>query len=175
MKPIPNFYECINLLLHYSIPEQIITHQLFTAQTAMRIARRLKKDNIKINCDLILAGSLLHDIGRSESHSIDHGVLGGKILRIHGFSDELVSIVENHIYAGISKEEAKELGLPPKDYIPTTYEEKIVAYADNISKTNKIQGLEEVLTRFKRYLPESHPILIRVKELHDEFDVFVKD
>ena len=174
MKPIPSFSECINLLIEYSIPDQIISHLLFTAQTAMMITRQLKKKKIVLDCDLILAGALLHDIGRSKSHNIDHGIVGAEILRTGGFPDELVSIVEKHIYAGISKQEAKELGLPYKDYIPETYEEKIVAYADNVSKTNKIQGLEEVIKRFKRYLPETHSILIRVKELHAEFDILVK-
>jgi len=122
----------------------------------MNIAKLLKNKNYYINCDLILAGALLHDIGRSQSHYIDHGILGGQILKTHGFQAELVSIVEKHIYAGISADEAKDLGLPSKDYIPKTYEEKIVAYADNISKTNELLSLEQVLNRFKRYLPDSH-------------------
>jgi len=175
LQSIPPFKKCIHLLLENSVPEQIISHLLFTAQTAMNIAQYLKNKDYSLNCDLILAGALLHDIGRSRSHNIDHGILGGQILKMYGFSDELVSIVEKHIYAGISADEAKDLGLPTKDYIPKTYEEKIVAYADNISKTNELLTLEQVLNRFKRYLPDSHSILVRVRELHEEFETLIQD
>ncbi len=175
MQNIPTFDRCIQLLLEYSVPEQIISHLLFTAQTAINIAKQLKKKEYSINCDLILAGALLHDIGRSHSHNIDHGILGGQILKTRGFTAELVSIVEKHIYAGISADEAKDLGLPSKDYLPKTYEEKIVAYADNISKTNELLSLEQVLNRFKRYLPDSHSILVRVRELHNEIETLTRE
>ena len=174
MQNIPTFKKCIQLLLEYSVPEQIISHLLFTSQTAINVALRLKNNNYSINCDLVLAGALLHDIGRSQSHNIDHGILGGQILKTHGFPEELVSIVEKHIYAGISADEAKDLGLPLKDYIPKTYEEKIVAYADNISKTNELLSLEQVLVRFRRYLPDSHSILARVRELHNEIETLIQ-
>ncbi len=134
----------------------------------------MKNKNYSINCDLILAGALLHDIGRSQSHNINHGIIGGQILKTHGFPKELVSIVEKHIYAGISADEAKDLGLPSKDYLPQTYEEKIVAYADNISKTNELLSLEQVLNRFKRYLPNSHSILVRVRKLHNEIETLIR-
>ena len=148
---------------------------LFTAKTAIRISEIFKNKEIPINCDLILAGALLHDIGRSQSHNIDHGIIGGQILKTHGFPAELVSIVEKHIYAGISADEARDFGLPAMNYIPRTYEEKIVAYADNISKTNELLTLEQVLMRFKRYLPDTHSILVRVRELDKEITTLLND
>jgi uncharacterized protein len=148
---------------------------LFTAQTSINFAKLLKNKNYSINCDLVLAGALLHDIGRSQSHNIDHGILGGQILKTHRFPEELVSIVEKHIYAGISADEAKDLGLPTRDFIPKTIEEKIVAYADNISKTNEILSLAQVLNSFKRYLPDSHSILVRVQELHNNLEKLLRE
>ncbi len=41
------------------------------------------------------------------------------------------------------KKEAVELGLPEKDYIPSTIEEKIISHADNL-----IHGIEEVDIEF---------------------------
>ena len=105
MQNIPTFKKCIQLLLEYSVPEQIISHLLFTSQTAINVAIRLKNKKIEINCDLILAGALLHDIGRSQSHNIDHGILGGQILKTRGFPEELVSIVEKHIFHNMSPDE----------------------------------------------------------------------
>ena len=40
--------------------------------------------------------------------------------------------MEKHIRGGLTKEEAKELGLPVKDYTLRTLEEKIVIYADRL-------------------------------------------
>jgi uncharacterized protein len=175
LQSIPTFENCIQLLIEYSVPDRIISHLLFTTKTAISIAEQLKNKRIPIKCELVIAGALLHDIGRSQSHNIDHGIVGGKILKTHGFPLELVSIVEKHIYAGISAYEAKDLGLPSEDYIPRTYEEKIVAYADNISKTDELLSLEQVLKRFKRYLPDTHSILVRVRELHEEIETLLQD
>ncbi|GEM_PF-6199151 len=49
------------------------------------------------------------------------------------FSPEIVLITERHFAAGISREEAIRLGLPPKDYLPVSLEEKIVCHADNFT------------------------------------------
>ncbi len=139
----------------------------------MKITRELKERNIPINCDLVLAGAMLHDIGRSLSHKLDHGVIGANILKIERMPSELVSVVENHIFAGISKEETPEFNLPFRDFLPNTLEEKIVAYADNISKENDILTSEQVVKRYSRYLEESHPIIQRVKTLQYEIETLL--
>lgn len=133
----------------------------------------MKERNFPINCDLVLAGAMLHDIGRSQSHKLDHGVIGANILKKEKMPTELVSVVENHIFAGISKEETSEFNLPFRDFLPNTLEEKIVAYADNISKENDILTSEQVVKRYSRYLEESHPIIQRVKTLHYEIETLL--
>ncbi len=75
---------------------------------------------------------LLHDIGRTKTHTIKHAVVGAEILRNLNFPDEIVNITIKHIGAGIPPKEAEILGLPPGDYMPHTLEEKIVAHADNL-------------------------------------------
>ena len=54
------------------------------------------------------------------------------MLRARGMDDAVVAIVERHIGAGLTAEEAAALGLPRKDYMPTTLAEKIVSQADNL-------------------------------------------
>jgi uncharacterized protein len=136
----------------------------------MNISRELKARNIPINCTLVLAGTMLHDIGRSRSHGLDHGIIGGKLLKEEGLPEELVSIVETHVFAGISKEETSEFSLPFRDLLPRTLEEKVVAYADNISKENEVLTTDQVIKRYSRYLDEVHPILQRVRALHEEIE-----
>ncbi|MCK4265986.1 MAG: HDIG domain-containing protein, partial [Thermoplasmata archaeon] len=82
--------------------------------------------------ELVSRGALLHDIGRSRTHGIMHAVEGAALLRARGMDDAVVAIVERHIGAGLTAEEAAALGLPRKDYMPTTLAEKIVSQADNL-------------------------------------------
>jgi uncharacterized protein len=139
----------------------------------MRITKILKSKNHSIDCNLILAGAMLHDIGRSQSHNLDHGIIGAKLLKKEGLPERMISIVENHIFAGISKEETSEFDLPWKDFLPKSLEEKIVAYADNISKRKDILGTNQVIKRYSRHLNELHPIIQRVWVLHAEIESLI--
>ena len=65
-------------------------------------------------------------------------------------SVKIQRIIERHIGAGLTKEDAVLLGLPSKDYIPLSLEEKIVAHADNLISANKKQTLEELINKWKR-------------------------
>ena len=117
-------------------------------------------------------GALLHDIGRSLSHSIDHGIKGGEILRKYKFSNELVLIAERHIGAGIPKDEAIEMGLPPRDYIPITLEEKLVAHCDNLISGIKRVDITYTTNKLKKRLliSNNHPIILRILRLNNEIN-----
>ena len=170
VKSLPDYATCIKLLLHNSTPCNVINHVIFTAQTALEISRYLKMNDININCEIVLAGSMIHDLGRCETHQLDHGVVGAQILREMDFPEVLAQIAENHLFAGISTEEAGEFGLPAKNYIPSTLEEKIITYADNISKRDSILTTKEVINRFSKYFDISHPIIVRAIVLHKEIE-----
>ena len=174
MNILPNYLTCIKLHFQHHSPPQVIDHVILTTQTALTVTKELKALFPTIDCQLVLAGAMLHDIGRSKTHYIDHGIIGGEILRQHGFPIELIHIVENHIFAGVLKNEASEFGLPAQDYLPKTIEEKIVAYSDNISKNIEIMSQEEVLKHFSKYLNINHPVIKRIKELHEEIEAYLK-
>ena len=75
-----------------------------------------------------------------------------------GFDERLALIAERHIGAGITKEEAIELGLPPKDYLPVTLEEKIVAHADNLIFGTERVEIDAVIKKFEKRLdPRNRP------------------
>jgi uncharacterized protein len=84
------------------------------------------------NYALVEAGALLHDIGRSRTHSIHHAQEGADLLRSMGFPEEIARIVECHTGAGLTADECTLLGLHPRDCMPGTMEEKIVTHADNL-------------------------------------------
>ena len=91
-----------------------------------------------VDRELVTAGALLHDIGRSVDHSIMHAYFGADIARRRGMPSEIVEIIRKHTGAGLDDQDVQELGLPKGDYMPRTLEEKIVAHADNMVSDNRV-------------------------------------
>lgn len=106
---------------------RVIAHCDAVADCAMEFTASQEVDG-----DLVLAGAMLHDIGRGETHSLAHAQAGADICRRYGFSEEICRIVERHIGAGLSADECSLLGLAPRQCVPETIEELIVAHADNL-------------------------------------------
>ncbi|MEE8168632.1 MAG: TIGR00295 family protein [Candidatus Hydrothermarchaeales archaeon] len=160
----------IELLRKQGCSEDIIQHCLAVSNNALKI---VDKVNIPVNRDLIEIGAILHDIGRCRTQGIDHVTVGGEIARQLGLPEEIARIIERHIGAGIIAEEARVLGLPPRDYIPITPEEKIVSYADNLTIGLRMSSFEESLERFKRLLGEGHPAVARFQSMHHELQDWI--
>lgn len=160
----------IDFLKSLNCPESVVEHLIAVRDNAIKIADKVK---IPIDHDLIKRGALLHDIGRCKTHGIEHGIEGGRILREMGLGEEIAKIAERHIGAGINSDEAEKIGLPPGEYCPETPEEKIVAYADNITRGSKMISFDESLKRFKKELGASHPSIGRMKELHREIQSWI--
>ena len=154
----------IELLKKENTPENVIDHCIAVCKKAMKIAANF--DNV--DEDLIRKGALLHDIGRSKTHGISHAVEGVEIAKRYGYPQEVLNIIERHIGAGITKEEAVELGLPERSYIPQTLEEKIVAHADNLISGSKEVDLDFVIKKWKRNIEDSDDNIERLIELDNE-------
>ncbi|OPY27248.1 MAG: tRNA 2'-O-methylase [Methanomassiliicoccales archaeon PtaU1.Bin030] len=127
MSPIPNEQQCLDLLKAQGATDRVMKHVCTVTRLAVAMARSCGADT-----DLVRAGALLHDIGRSRTHGIQHGVVGEDIARSLSLPEPLVLIIRKHVGAGILPGEAAALGLPDRDYIPSTVEEKIVCHADNL-------------------------------------------
>ncbi|ADC70074.1 metal dependent phosphohydrolase [Methanocaldococcus sp. FS406-22] len=155
-------------------PENVVEHCIAVSEYAYELALAIKNNGHNVDIELVRLGGLLHDIGRSKTHGIDHGVVGAEILRELGFDEKLALIAERHIGAGITKEEAIELGLPPKDYLPITLEEKIVAHADNLIFGTKRVEINEVIKKFEKRLGRNHPSIKRIILLNDEINNLLK-
>lgn len=159
-------------LLKSLCPKNVVDHCLAVSQYAYEFAIKIKNNGYEIDPKLVRIGALLHDIGRSKSHNIDHGVIGGEILRKYGFDEEIALIAERHIGAGITKEEALEFGLPYKDFIPTTLEEKVVAHADNLIFGTKRVNLYKVIDKFKSRGAKEE-VIKRIVKLDEEINFYL--
>ncbi len=156
--------EALALLKKYGASEDVIRHVKAVCDYAVEIAEQCPSADL----DLVKVGALLHDIGRTQSHDIGHAVAGAEILRREGVDERIIHIVERHIGAGLTKEDAVHMGLPPKDYLPETIEEKIVCHADNlIGNKSRISIHEAIRTAKERWSPGA---LDRLIEMH--FEVF---
>jgi uncharacterized protein (TIGR00295 family) len=140
LSTIPSEAECISILVEEGCPPRVIRHTCTVMALAVAIAQRCH-----VNPDLARAGAQLHDVGRSRTHGIRHGVEGASIARSRHLPDELVLIIQKHMGAGFTAQEAKALGLPPGDYMPSTIEEKIVCHSD------KLVGDHEFITSQQAY------------------------
>jgi uncharacterized protein len=146
----------------------IIQHCINVSNLAVNMAKKLHAKGVEVDIALIEIGGLLHDIGRSKTHTIRHAVIGAQIIVSLNLPISLVNIVERHVGSGIPKEEAVKLGLPNRDFIPHTIEEKLVSYADKLIDGNREMNFKEALTRFIEDLGKSHPAIERFKKIHLE-------
>jgi uncharacterized protein len=154
----------IELLERENTPENVIEHSRAVCRKAMEIASNFED----ADKDLIIKGALLHDIGRSRTHGITHAVEGVKIAERYGYGQDVLNIIERHIGAGITKEEAVKLGLPEKSYLPETLEEKIVAHADNLISGSEEVDIDFVIEKWKRRIDEPEDNIERLIALDDE-------
>ena len=154
----------IELLKKENTPENVIEHCKAVCKKAMKIAANFDYADE----DLIRKGALLHDIGRSRTHGITHAIEGVEIAKRYGYSEDVLNIIERHIGAGITEQEAEKLGLPKKSYVPQTLEEKIVAHADNLISGRDEVDLDFVIKKWKRNIEDSDDNIKRLIKLDNE-------
>jgi uncharacterized protein len=109
--------------------EADILHSVKVAQKALDIAART---GANLDMELVARGALFHDLGKSSTHDIAHGKIGAEIGAGIGLPAAVTTIMEKHIRGGLTADEAKELGLPAKDYTLKSLEERIIIYADRL-------------------------------------------
>ncbi len=175
MRNHPSRTEALEILSAAECTAGVIRHCTSVARIALGMTQKAKlKKNIDLN--LIEIGALLHDLGRSQTTTVRHGVLGADIAKKLNLDEALVNIIAHHIGAGIPSKEAEDLGLPPQDYLPATPEEKIVCYADKLTAGNRKMSYEEAKRQMVKELGPAHPAVGRFEKLHKEIvDVGIED
>ncbi|MFH0815827.1 MAG: tRNA (cytidine(56)-2'-O)-methyltransferase [Methanobacteriota archaeon] len=143
--PVPSRAEALALMKSAGCSKEVIAHVTAVEKLAMQIGRLCGAD-----LELVSAGAILHDIGRSKTHGIMHAVEGGCIAKRLGLPTSIVHIVERHMGAGIPPDEAARFGLPVRDYTPMTLEEKVVAHADNLIGGGRKIKVATTVAKFRR-------------------------
>jgi len=172
---LPSAEETLKLLVHSGCSPQVIEHCKTVASIAARLATACQKRGLDVDAQLVRVGALLHDIGRSRTHSVDHVIEGAEIARSLGLPEPVILIIERHAGSGISIDEARRLGWPVKSYAPQTLEEKIVTYADKLVDGGREVPIRQTITKLSDELGETHPSIGRMRELHREFSRLIGD
>lgn len=165
---IPSEGEALALHKKYGSSERIVTHCRTVASVAMGIADEFERRGKQVDSDVVLAGALLHDIGRTRIQTVGHGLEGSEILQGEGVDDKVVEVVRTHVGAGISSEEARKLGLPDLGYVPRTMEEKIVCFADKMVDSDVVRPFDVEVQRFAKKGHDVERLLALRQGLADE-------
>ena len=170
---LPTRAETLEILVAAGCSRRVIDHSKAVSKFSVKLAGAFQARGIDIDLQLVEIGGLLHDIGRSKTHTVDHGSIGGEVARSLRLATPLVHIIERHVGGGIPKEEARRLGWPPRDYLPETWEERIVCYADKRVEGLRVVSIRRAMRPYVDRLGEQHPAIGRIMKLHDEIVAMV--
>lgn len=173
----------IQILKTAGVPIADIGHCVKVAEKAVEIAGRTGAD---VDMELVVRGALFHDLGKAETHEIEHGRIGAELGEALGLPPEIRDVMEKHIRGGLSREEAMELGLPVKDYTLARLEERIIIYADRLvdiitdgvvpisSELEAEVRFEEILKNYPQY-GKNEPTLERYLGYHKEIQGLIAE
>ena len=140
---IPTNEECFLLMEKYQMLDNIKAHSLVVANVASLLSKSLLNVGVSISIKKVIAGALLHDIGKTPSlkSGHDHTEIGRQICLDNNL-EEIADIVGEHV-----RLKSHELN--------SRYSEKeIVFYSDKRVNHDKIVSLEErlayILERYGR-------------------------
>lgn len=127
---LPTKEECIALLRKNNVPDNIIAHTKKVCEFSLKVCDMLEGRNIKVNKDLVAAAALLHDIKKLDPG--EHEIEADKLMQSLGYP-EVGMVIKKH---GLKH-------LFESEFMPKTWEEKVVFYADKRVKNDKIVSVDE--------------------------------
>ena len=131
---IPGVNECLDLMEQYHMLPNIKDHSIVVTEVAGVITNGLIAAGYDLSLETVIAGALLHDIGKTAclDNDDDHAARGLEICLAHNLMT-IADIVAEHV---ILKNYAPQNGFAEKE---------IVYYADKRVNHDKVVSLEERL------------------------------
>jgi putative nucleotidyltransferase with HDIG domain len=165
-----SYNEALDLLNRYGKNASWVQHCLAVSRLAAYFSETFAV-KYALDPDFIRCAALLHDIGRYKTHHpVLHGVEGYKLLVDLGYPKEAF-ICASHVF--LNSEEALSYGLPKRDFLPSSFEEKLIPLVDFLVEHDRPTSLEE---RFKS-LRERHngnkDFLTRIKPIEFKTRAFM--
>lgn len=159
---LPTHKECLAIIKEHHVPPHIVKHSLTVAKLAVFLAQRLTEKGITVDVNLVDRACLLHDIVRicdvkeSDYSRPEQPVTAEDKAKWRQLRAKYEGIPHEHAAYDILKEQYPALALTIKKhrYIAvldeeeklSTWEEKLVYYADKRVMHDEIVPLKERLT-----------------------------
>ena len=95
---IPTNEQCYTLIDEMQMMDHIVAHSLQVCRVAFFLADELNRGRNGLNCDLIRAAALLHDITKTRSFNTgeNHDQTGGQFMAQQGYP-EVGDLVRQHV------------------------------------------------------------------------------
>jgi uncharacterized protein (TIGR00295 family) len=179
-----SYEEAHSLLKKYGNGASWTKHCFAVSSLAVHLSN-IFTSRYPINIEFIRTASLLHDIGRFKTHDpILHGVEGYKLLAELGYADEAF-ICASHILYGLNSIEAEKYGLPRNDFIPISFEERLIPLVDFLVEHDRPVLLRERFEHLRHRNRNNTDFLSKLdhaeqkaesimNQLNDEFDISIE-
>ena len=123
------YADALDLLHEYGNGQPWVAHCIAVSRVA-HFCGEVFVQGHRIDVEFLRTAALLHDIGRYETHDpIMHGVAGYRLLDSLGYTHEAF-VCASHILYGLASSDAVKYGLPRRDFIPSSLEERLVPLID---------------------------------------------
>ena len=177
---IPSDDEIFALMANLGLPDGIKEHSIVVKEIALDIVNKIKQKNpdAQIDAEVVEAGALLHDIGRTKTHGIDHGYRGYMLMRDANIDERVARCALAHVLGGFDKDDIKhEFPTDAREEIkislmPKSIEEKIVCLADkNAEGTMQVTTKKRFSRWFKKYGKSNFLLKSRYRIMQIEKDI----
>ena len=158
---LPTRQQCFEIIKEHHVPSHILRHSIAVAKLAVFLAERLVEKGVAVDVQLVERASLLHDIARiCDFNRLERGMFEQEVAE----EDKAKWAELRGKYGSVSHEEAAYdilkdeypvvaltirrgwyMGMLDEQSRPSTWEEKLVFYADMRVLDDKIVPLRERL------------------------------
>ena len=76
---LPSSKTALKLLSESGCSKRVIAHCKAVSALAVKFANSCKNNGLEVDVELVEVGALLHDIGRSKTHDVNHVIIGVEI------------------------------------------------------------------------------------------------
>ena len=162
---VPTREQCMGILRDAGCDEKVIQHCQLVEAVALGFAKAINESHHGlVNEPLVTAGALLHDLGRTKTHDIEHVVWGVQMAQELDVDPFVVEIIRKHVGGGLTPYDAQKLGLPTWNMMPSTWEEKVVNHADSLVGARGRRTIKKTLKHIRKVgTPNWYK---RVREMH---------
>ena len=158
-----SYEEALSLLHCYGKDTAWTRHCHAVSRVAERLSGAIARQ-YPLDSEFLRVGALLHDIGRYKTHDpVMHGVEGYHLLMGLGHEREAF-VCASHVFCGMPQAEAVRYGLPERDFLPRTLEERLVPLIDSVVELDRPTTLEQRMLSIHRRYQSNGPFLERMQQ-----------